>query len=156
MPFSWEECRKGITFWWTSKANVEPKSAQKKIGFCGGVTHKRGIVHTFQTNGQIGQTCLGPPKLSWPMAPRSINPSLVTRITCHIGTTSARPVIAPSSESQLGLSLSEPPRPYFHGSTLRSKRFGRKLLILSTSRTPTATRGAPSRNFKKRPLPALQ
>ena len=33
-------------------------------------------VHAFQTNGQIGHTCLGPRKLRWPKAPRPINPSL--------------------------------------------------------------------------------
>jgi len=33
-------------------------------------------VHAFQTNGQIGHTCLGPRKLRWPRASRSLNPSL--------------------------------------------------------------------------------
>jgi len=39
-----EECGKGFNFCWTSKANVEPKSAQRKIDFWGGTTHKRGIL----------------------------------------------------------------------------------------------------------------
>jgi len=33
-------------------------------------------VHAFQTNGQIGHTRLGPRKLRWTRAPRSLNPSL--------------------------------------------------------------------------------
>jgi len=37
---------------------------------------KGAYVHAFQTNGQIGHTCLGPRKLRWPSAPRSLNPSL--------------------------------------------------------------------------------
>ena len=32
--------------------------------------------HAFQTNSQIVHTCLGPPKLRWPRAPRSLNPFL--------------------------------------------------------------------------------
>jgi len=40
--------------------------------------HIRGACfHSFQTNGQIGQTCVGPQKLRWPRAPRSLNPYLV-------------------------------------------------------------------------------
>jgi len=32
--------------------------------------------HAFQTNGQIGHTCVGPQKPRWPRALRSLNPSL--------------------------------------------------------------------------------
>ena len=32
--------------------------------------------HAFQTNDEIGHICLGPTKLRWPRAPRSLNPSL--------------------------------------------------------------------------------
>ena len=71
------ECRKGFNFCWTSKANVEPKLAQQKIDVW--EARIRGAyVHAFQTNGQIGHTCLGPPKLRWPRGPRSLNPSLLT------------------------------------------------------------------------------
>jgi len=85
----------------------------------------------------------------------NVSPLGVARIMCHVGTKSARPFVAPSSEPQLGLSLTEPPRPYFHGSTIRSRRDGKKLSIPSISRTPAERRGAPSPNLKNRPLPAL-
>jgi len=32
---------------------------------------------------QIGHTCLGPPKLNWPRATRSLNPSLVVGVHAH-------------------------------------------------------------------------
>jgi len=42
-----------------------------------GALHIRGTYfHAFQTNGQIGHTCVGPQKLGWPRSPRSLNPSL--------------------------------------------------------------------------------
>jgi len=42
--------------------------------------HIRGAYfHTFKTSSQIGHTWLGPQKLGWPRAPRSLNPSLYTR-----------------------------------------------------------------------------
>ena len=56
---------------------------------------------------------------------------------------------SPSSESQWGLTVTESPRPYFHGSTIRSGSDGKKLSNPSTSRTPAARHGAPSTNFKK-------
>ena len=37
----------------------------------------------------------------------------VARTMCHVGAKCARPFIAPSSEPQGGLTLTEPPRPYF-------------------------------------------
>ena len=66
---------------------------------------------------------------------------------CHAGTNSARPSIAPLSEPQWGLTLIEPLRPYYLGSGRRSRNDGRKLLILSTSRTLAARRGEQSTNL---------
>ena len=43
----------------------------------------------------------------------------VARTICRAGTKSARPSIAPSSEPQCGLTLTEPFLPWFHGSTRR-------------------------------------
>ena len=73
-----EECRKGFNFCWTSKANGEPESAQQKKDFWEALHIRGAYLHAFQTNGQICHTCLGPPKLRWPRAPRSLNPSLST------------------------------------------------------------------------------
>ena len=69
------------------------------------------------------------------------------RIICHAGTKSARPSIPPSSEHQCGLTLIEPPRPYYLSSGRRSRNDGRKLLIPSTSRTLAARCGEPSKNL---------
>ena len=77
----------------------------------------------------------------------------VVRIMCDVGTKSARPFIAPSSETQWGLSLIEPPSPYFHGLLIRSRSDGKKLSIPSTSSTLTVRRGAPSTNSERRPYP---
>jgi len=74
----------------------------------------------------------------------------VARIKCHVGTKSARPFIAPSSKPQWGLTLTEPPRCYFHDSTIRSRSDRKKLSIPSTSCTPAGRREAPSTNFKKK------
>ena len=65
---------------------------------------------------------------------------------CHVGTKSARPFIAPSSEPQWGLTQIEPLRPCFPGSNRRSRSDGRKLSIPSTYCTLVARRGAPSMN----------
>ena len=69
-----------------SKAIVEPKSEPQKIDFWGRTTvHIRGAYfHAFETNGQIGHTCVGPQKLRWPRAPQYLNPSL-TMITTFMG-----------------------------------------------------------------------
>jgi len=57
---SGEECRKGVNFCCTFKAFVEPKLAQHKIYTRGALHIRVACVHAFQTNGQIGHTCLGP------------------------------------------------------------------------------------------------
>ena len=85
----------------------------------------------------------------------SVSPLAVARIICHVGTKSARPFIAPSSKPKWGLTLIEPPHPYFHGSTIRSRSDGKKLSIPSTPPTPAARPGAPSTNSERRHLPAL-
>jgi len=78
---SLEECRKGfINLCWRSQAIVEPKSAQQKIYFWRGTTYKRAYFYAFQTNGQIGNTYVGPQKLRWPRAPRFLNLSLSTTV----------------------------------------------------------------------------
>ena len=66
---------------------------------------------------------------------------------CHVGTKSARPFIAPSSEPQWGLTLIEPLHPYIHGSIRRGRSDGKKLSVPSTSPTPAARCGAPSTNL---------
>jgi len=43
----------------------------------------------------------------------NVLPLAVARTMCHVGTKNARPFIAPSSEPQWRLTLTEPPRPYF-------------------------------------------
>jgi len=77
---SWEKCRKGFNFCWRSQpseAIVEPKSTQQKIDFWVAL-HIRGTsFHAFKTSDEIGHTCVGPQKLRWPKAPRSLNPSLI-------------------------------------------------------------------------------
>jgi len=55
---------------------VEPKSTPQKIDFEGALHTRGAYFHTFHANGQIGHTCVGPQKLRWPRAPRSLNPSL--------------------------------------------------------------------------------
>jgi len=72
---------------------------------------------------------------------------VAARITmCHAGTKSARPSIAPLSEPQWGLPLTEPPRHYsLNYNTSRSD--GRKLSTPSTSRTPAARCGEQSTNL---------
>jgi len=79
--------------------------------------------------------------------PNSVSHVVVGRTTCHAGTKSARPSIAPSPEPQWGLTLIEPLRPYYLGSGRRSRSDGRKLSIPSTSRTLAARRGEPSTNI---------
>ena len=66
---------------------------------------------------------------------------------CHAGTNSARPSIAPLSEPQWGLPLTEPPRPYSLDYNRRSRSDGRKLSTPSTSRTPAARCGEQSTNL---------
>ena len=66
---------------------------------------------------------------------------------CHAGTKSARPSIAPLSEPQWGLPLTEPPRPYSLDYNRRSKSDGRKLQTPLTSRTPAASCGEQSTNL---------
>jgi len=68
---------------------------------------------------------------------------------CYVRTNRARPFIAPSSEPQWGLTLTEPLRVYFNSSTIRSRSGGKKLSIPSTSRNPAARRGALSTNSEK-------
>ena len=79
--------------------------------------------------------------------PNNASHVAVGRTMCHAGTKSARPSIAPSSEPRWGLNLIEPLRPYYLGSGRRSRSDGRKLLILSTSRTLAARRGEQSTNL---------
>ena len=57
---------------------------------------------------------------------------------------SARPSIAPLSEPQWGLPLTEPPRPYPLDYNRKSTSYGRKLSTPSTSRIPAARRGEQS------------
>jgi len=66
---------------------------------------------------------------------------------CRAGTKSARPSIAPSSEPQWGLTLTELPRPYYRGYNRRSRCDERKLSTPSTSRTLAASRGEQSTNL---------
>jgi len=66
---------------------------------------------------------------------------------CHAGTKSARPSIAPLSEPQWGLPLTESPRPYSLDYNRRSRSDGRKLSTPSTSCTPAARRGEQSTNL---------
>jgi len=70
-----------------SKAIVEPKSEPHRQIFEGALHIRGAYFHAFQTNGQIGHTSVGPQNIRWPMAPRSLNPSLVpgatfTKRTC--------------------------------------------------------------------------
>ena len=69
------------------------------------------------------------------------------RTMCHAGTKSARPFIAPLSERQWGLPLTELPCPYFFHYNRRSRSDGRKLSTPLTSRTPAARRGEQSTNL---------
>jgi len=69
------------------------------------------------------------------------------RTMCHVGTKIARPSIAPLSEPQWGLPLTEPPRPYSLDYDRRSRSDGRKLSTPSISRTPAARHGEPSTNL---------
>ena len=71
----------------------------------------------------------------------------VGRTMCHSGKKSARRSIAPLSEPQWGLPLTEPPRPYSLDYNRRSRSDGRKLSTPSTSRTPAARRGEQSANL---------
>ena len=66
---------------------------------------------------------------------------------CHAGTKSARPSIAPSSEPQWELTLTEQLRPYTLDYNRRRRSDGRKLLTPSTSRTLAAVRGERSTNL---------
>ena len=78
--------------------------------------------------------------------PNNASHVAVGRTMWHARTKSARPSIAPSSESQWGLTLINPLRPYFLSSNRRSRSNGSKLSTTSTSRTLAARRGAPSTN----------
>ena len=69
------------------------------------------------------------------------------RTMCHAGTKSARPSIAPLSDPQWGLPLTESPRPYSLHYNSRSRSDGRKLSTPSTSHTPAARHGEPSTNL---------
>ena len=51
----------------------------------------------------------------------NVSPLAVARIMCHVGTKSTRLHNAPFSKPQWGLTLIEPPRPYFYGSTIRKQ-----------------------------------
>jgi len=62
--------------------------------------------------------------------------------------------LLPSNPSR-GLTVIEPPHPYFHSLTMKSRRDGKKLSIPSTSPTPSERRVAPSTNSERRHLPAL-
>ena len=77
---SWGECRKSFNFCWTFKAFVEPKLAQQKIDFWGSATHKRCIRSRFSDKRPNRSHLLGAPKLRWPRASRSLNPSLCVRV----------------------------------------------------------------------------
>jgi len=59
---------------------VEPKLAPEKIDFEGALHTRGAYFHSFHTNGHIGHTCVGPQKLRWPRAPRSLNLSLRIRL----------------------------------------------------------------------------
>jgi len=65
----------------------------------------------------------------------------------HAGTKSARPSIAPLSEPQWGLPLTEPPRPFSLNYNRRNRSVGRKLSTPSTSRTLAARHGEQSTNL---------
>jgi len=78
--------------------------------------------------------------------PNNVSHMARGRTMCHAGTKSARPSIAPLSEPQWGLSLTEPPRPYsldYNG----SRSDGRKPFTPSTSCTPAARHGEQSTNI---------
>ena len=77
----------------------------------------------------------------------NVSHMVVTRTTCHVGTMSTRPFIAPSSEPQWGLILTELLHPNFLGLNRRSRSDGKKLSIPSTSCTQAARCGAPSINL---------
>jgi len=49
----------------------------------------------------------------------------VARTMCHVGTKSARPFVAPSSDPQWGLTLTKLCCPYFCRSTRRGRMIGR-------------------------------
>ena len=66
---------------------------------------------------------------------------------CAMLRQSARPSIAPPSEPQWGLTVTEPPCPYYLDFNRRSRSDGRKLSIPSTSPTPAAMRREPSTNL---------
>jgi len=68
---------------------VKPKSAPQKIDFEGELHTRGAYFHAFHTNGQIGHTRVGPKKLRWPRAPRSLNPSLLVEYE-HWNTESVR------------------------------------------------------------------
>ena len=72
---------------------------------------------------------------AWYPRPNNVSQVAVARTMCHVGTKSVRPSIAPSSEHQWGITLTEPLRPYYLGYNGRSRSDGRKLSIPSTSRT---------------------
>jgi len=60
---------------------LQNQSRQHKRSVFEGTLQIRGAYfHAFQTNGQIGHTCVGPQKLRWPRAPRSQNSSLSSGI----------------------------------------------------------------------------
>ena len=71
----------------------------------------------------------------------------VGRTMCHVGTKSARPSIAPLSEPQWGLTLTEPPHLYSLNYNRRSSSDGRKLSTPSTSCASVARRGEHSTNL---------
>jgi len=79
----WEEWRKGFSFCWRSKAIVEP-SRRKKIKFWGVLDVRGAYFHAFKTSDQAGHTCVGPQKLRWPRAPRSLNPFLSMGVRLEI------------------------------------------------------------------------
>ena len=72
------------------------------------------------------------------------------RTMCHVGTTSAKPLVVPSSETQWRLTLTEPFRSMFLRSTRRARSDGRKLSAPSTFRTLAARHGEPSTNVLTR------
>jgi len=70
----------------------------------------------------------------------------IGRTMCHAGTNSARPSIAPLSEPQWGLTLTDPLRHYFLDYN-RSRSDGRKLSTPSTTGTLATRHGEQSLNL---------
>jgi len=87
-----------------------------------------------------------PPRFKVPADSDPVKHWNFRKADCHAGTKSARPSIAPLSEPQRGLPLTEPAPPYSLDYN-RSRSDGRKLSTPTTSRTPAARRGEKSTNL---------